>query len=244
MGTRKTATAESLRDAVAQVVADLIDWDPGDVNVMIQAKDFEDDREVELTVTFVDVEGEAPPRARREEAEEEGPEEEAAEEPSEEEATAGTPESVDAELDEEAEAAADFVEGILDILELPGDIKIRLFEDHAEVEVVDSEGGVLIGRRGSTLESIQELLRCSLQREFQRRSRVMVDVEGYRARRLEKLEEKAEEAVEDVLATGDSQRLEPMDVFERKAMHNLVSSYEGVTSRSQGREPSRRVVIG
>lgn len=147
------------------------------------------------------------------------------------------------DLDAEADAAADFLEGLLDALDLPGDIRIRTAEDHAEVEVVDIGSGALIGRRGQTLEAIQELVRCALQREFQRRSRVKVDAEGYRARRLEKLIEKAEEAVDEVLATGESVRLEPMDVFERKAIHSLVADVEGVVSRSQGREPARRVVF-
>ncbi len=147
------------------------------------------------------------------------------------------------ELDAEADAAADFLEGLLDALDLPGDLRIRLREEHAEVEVTEVGNGALIGRRGQTLEAIQELVRCSLQREFQRRSRVQVDVEGYRARRLEKLVEKAEEVIAEVLDSGDAERLEPMDVFERKVIHNLVAEHDGVLSRSQGREPGRRVVI-
>lgn len=147
------------------------------------------------------------------------------------------------DLEEEADAAADFLEGLLDALDLPGDIRIRTTEDHAEVEVVEIGSGALIGRRGQTLEAIQELVRCALQREFQRRSRVKVDAEGYRARRLEKLIEKAEEAIDEVLDTGESVRLEPMDVFERKSVHQIVADVDGVLSRSQGREPARRVVI-
>ncbi|MEX1178398.1 MAG: R3H domain-containing nucleic acid-binding protein [Nitriliruptor sp.] len=147
------------------------------------------------------------------------------------------------DLEEEADAAADFLEGLLDALDLPGDIRIRTTEDHAEVEVVEIGSGALIGRRGQTLEAIQELVRCALQREFQRRSRVKVDAEGYRARRMEKLVEKAEEAIDEVFDTGESVRLEPMDVFERKAVHAIVADVDGVISRSQGREPARRVVI-
>jgi spoIIIJ-associated protein len=100
--------------------------------------------------------------------------------------------------------------------------KIRVHEDHAEVEILEIGSGALIGRRGQTLEAVQELLRCALQREFQRRCRIKVDAEGYRARRLEKLVEKAEEAIDEVLDNGESVRLEPMDVFERKAVHQLV----------------------
>ena len=153
-------------------------------------------------------------------------------------------ESISAEeLDEEADAAADFLEGLLDAMDLPGDLKIRLHADHAELEVIEIGSGALIGRRGQTLDAIQELVRCSLQRQFQRRARVKIDAEGYRARRMEKLLEKAEEAIDAVLDSGESERLEPMDVFERKAVHHLVAEIDGLTSRSQGREPARRVII-
>jgi spoIIIJ-associated protein len=158
----------------------------------------------------------------------------------------GAPGLVDGDVDsleDEAEAAADFVEGLLDALDLPGDLRITYQDDHAEVEVIDVGSGALIGRRGQTLEAIQELLRCSLQREFQRRARVKVDVEGYRSRRLEKLIEKADEAIDAVLDTGEPERLEPMDVFERKVVHHRVAKVDGLISRSQGREPARRVII-
>jgi spoIIIJ-associated protein len=147
------------------------------------------------------------------------------------------------QLDEEADAAADFLEGLLDALDLPGDLRIRVKEQHAEVEIADVGSGALIGRRGQTLEAMQELVRCAMQRRFERRSRVQIDVEGYRARRLEKLVEKAEEAIDAALDTGEPQRLEPMDVFERKAVHQLVAEVDGLASRSQGREPGRRIVI-
>lgn len=147
------------------------------------------------------------------------------------------------ELDEEAEAAADLLEGLLDAMDLPGDLRISVQEAHAEVEVVGLEEGVLIGRRGQTLEAVQELVRTAMQRRFERRSRVMIDVDGYRARRLEKLLERAEEAVEAVLDSGEPQRLEPMDSIERRLVHQRVATFEGVTSSSHGREPARRIVI-
>lgn len=147
------------------------------------------------------------------------------------------------ELDEEADAAADFMEGLLDALDLPGDLRIKLHPDHAELEVIEIGSGALIGRRGQTLDAIQELVRCSLQRQFQRRARIKIDAEGYRARRLEKLIEKADEAIDAVLDSGEAERLEPMDVFERKAVHQLVAEVDGLQSRSQGREPARRVII-
>ena len=148
-----------------------------------------------------------------------------------------------AELDEEAEAAADLLEGLLDAMDLPGDLRISIQDAHAEVEVVGLEEGVLIGRRGQTLDAVQELVRTAMQRRFERRSRVLVDVDGYRARRLEKLLERADEAVAEVLDTGEPQRLEPMDAIERRLVHQRVSETAGVTSTSHGREPGRRIVI-
>ena len=147
------------------------------------------------------------------------------------------------EIDEEAEAAADLLEGLLDAMDLPGDLRISVQEAHAEVEVIGLEEGVLIGRRGQTLEAVQELVRTAMQRRFERRSRVLVDVDGYRARRLEKLLERADEAVAEVLESGEAQRLEPMDSIERRLVHQRVAETEGVVSNSHGREPSRRIVI-
>jgi spoIIIJ-associated protein len=147
------------------------------------------------------------------------------------------------ELDEEAEAAADLLEGLLDAMDLPGDLRISVQDAHAEVEVVGLEEGVLIGRRGQTLDAVQELVRTAMQRRFERRSRVLVDVDGYRARRLEKLLERADEAVREVLASGEPQRLEPMDAIERRLVHQRVAQTRGVVSNSHGREPSRRIVI-
>jgi spoIIIJ-associated protein len=147
------------------------------------------------------------------------------------------------ELDEEAEAAADLLEGLLDAMDLPGDLRISIQDAHAEVEVIGLEEGVLIGRRGQTLDAVQELVRTAMQRRFERRSRVLVDVDGYRARRLEKLLERADEAVQEVLDTGEPQRLEPMDAIERRLVHQRVSETPGVVTTSHGREPARRIVI-
>jgi len=155
---------------------------------------------------------------------------------------AGVPVSAE-DLDEEAEAAADLLEGLLDAMDLPGDLRISVQEAHAEVEVIGLEEGVLIGRRGQTLDAVQELVRTAMQRRFERRSRVLVDVDGYRARRLEKLLERADEAVDLVLDTGEPQRLEPMDSIERRLVHQRVAETAGVVSTSHGREPSRRIVI-
>jgi len=147
------------------------------------------------------------------------------------------------QLDEESRLAADFVEGLLDILDLPGDIEERLAEDQAVVHISDVGSGLLIGRRGATLDALQELVRCAVQRQTERRSHVRVDVEGYRERQLEKLREKARDAIAEVRETGEPYALEPMDAFERKMVHDLVGRTGGVTSASEGAEPKRRVVV-
>lgn len=147
------------------------------------------------------------------------------------------------QLNEEADLAADFVEGLLDILELPGDIEIEVDEHQAFVNVVEVGSGLLIGRRGATLDALQELVRAATQRQVERRSRVRVDIEGYRRRQLDKLKDRCREGIAQVRETGEPYRLEPMDAYERKVMHDLVARTGGVTSSSEGVEPRRRVVI-
>lgn len=146
-------------------------------------------------------------------------------------------------LDREADHAADFVEGLLDLLDLPGDIEIEIHEEQALVTIQDVGSGLLIGRRGATLDALQELVRGAVQRQTERRTHVRVDVEGYRSRQLEKLRDKCREAIAEVRETGKAVRLEPMDPFERKMMHDLVAKTGGVSSSSEGSEPRRRVVI-
>lgn len=241
---------EDLSTALTAAIAELIDRDQEKVELTLDAPGVEDlSGELRLELR-VDSEASTPrePDAEPVEPAPEPVEDERARDEDAQDGRAsedrGEVTEVTAEdLDEEADAAADFIEGLLDSMDLPGDLRIKLHDDHAELEVIEVGSGALIGRRGQTLEAIQELVRCSLQRQFQRRARVKVDVEGYRARRLEKLLEKAEEAIDAVLDGGEAERLEPMDVFERKAVHQLVAEVEGVTSRSQGREPARRVVI-
>ncbi len=148
------------------------------------------------------------------------------------------------QLDEDADLAADFVEGLLDILDLPGDIEIEVQENQATVTVQDVGSGLLIGRRGATLEALQELVRSSVQRQTERRTHVRVDVEGYRSRQLEKLRERCREAIAEVRETNQPVKLEPMDAYERKMMHDLAATASGVMSASEGAEPRRRVVIG
>jgi spoIIIJ-associated protein len=235
MSRRIDARGATLEEALTSAVADLLDLESEKVELRLRAPGLDGiEGRIRLDLD-VDANGQEP--AEDDEPEPVGSSDE------DHEGREEAPTIRAEDLDEEADAAADFLEGLLDAMDLPGDLRIRVHEDHAEVEVVEIGSGALIGRRGQTLEAIQELVRCALQREFQRRSRVKIDAEGYRSRRLEKLLEKAEEAIEAVLDGAEPERLEPMDVFERKAVHQLVAEYDGVSSRSQGREPARRVII-
>jgi spoIIIJ-associated protein len=236
------ATGSTLEASLAAAVAEIVSCDLEKVVLKVEAPGVDDVAgEHRLTLRIEPVVEPEPAAAVRSEAPAEDPGRQAADPDEEPEASDGGITVED--LEEEADAAADFLEGLLDALDLPGDLRIKVHDDHVELEVIEIGSGALIGRRGQTLEAIQELVRCSLQRQFQRRARVKIDAEGYRSRRLEKLIEKAEEAIDTVLETGDPERLEPMDVFERKAIHQLVAEVDGLESRSQGREPARRVII-
>ncbi|MBW3561672.1 MAG: KH domain-containing protein [Actinobacteria bacterium] len=224
MTRRLNAKADTLEEALKQLLAELADTDEEkvEVDLRVPGSALDELGEVRLSLQVIE------------------PDEDEDDEDEDDEDDGGV--TVE-QLDEEADMAADFLEGILDGMGLPGDLQIRVHEDRAEVEVVNVGSGRLIGRRGQTLDAIQDLLRCALQREFERRARTIIDVEGYRARRLEKYIDKAREAIDDARDSGDEQRLEPMDVWERKQIHQLVAEEDGVTSSSRGREPTRRVII-
>lgn len=240
MGRTVHGRGETLQEALDTAVRDLLDSDEVEVRLEGDQLDgWAGEARIDIEVTAT-----SSPEGDAEDAiEEEGVVVDASEDEDEQASSDDAPLVSAQDLDQESDAAADFLEGLLDAMDLPGDLRIKLHEDHAELEVIDIGSGALIGRRGQTLDAIQELVRCSLQRQFQRRARVKIDAEGYRARRLEKLLEKADEAIDAVLDTGGAERLEPMDVFERKAIHQMVAEVDGLSSRSQGREPARRVII-
>ncbi|HWG65371.1 MAG TPA: R3H domain-containing nucleic acid-binding protein [Streptosporangiaceae bacterium] len=138
--------------------------------------------------------------------------------------------------------AADYVEGLLDVADLDGDIDMDVEGDRALVSVVGGTLQELIGPRGEVLEALQELTRLAVHRQTGARTRIMLDVGGYRARRREDLTELGRDAAEEVRASGDPKRLEPMTPFERKVVHDAVAA-EGLRSESEGEEPNRRVVV-
>jgi spoIIIJ-associated protein len=147
-----------------------------------------------------------------------------------------------ADLEQEGEIAADYVEGLLDIADLDGDIDMDVEGDRALVSVVGGTLDELIGNKGAVLEALQELTRLAVQRQTGERTRMMLDVGGYRARRRAELTELGQDAAEEVGQTGVPKRLTPMTAFERKVVHDAVAA-AGLRSESEGEDPDRRVVV-
>ena len=146
------------------------------------------------------------------------------------------------DLEQEGEIAADYVEGLLDIADLDGDIDMDVEGSRAVVSVVGATLDELVGRRGEVLEALQELTRLAVHRQTGERARLMLDVGGYRARRREELTEVGRDAAEEVKRTGTPKHLAAMTPFERKIVHGAVAD-AGLRSESEGEEPSRRVVV-
>jgi spoIIIJ-associated protein len=151
-----------------------------------------------------------------------------------------------AELEREGEIAADFLETLLDIADLDGDLEVDVEADRAAVAIVDSEDGAaprrLGGDEAGVLEALQELTRLAVQAETGERSRLMLDVAGHRAGRRSALMELARRVAGEVESDGQRRELDPMSAFERKIIHDQVLA-AGLTSESVGEEPHRYVVV-
>lgn len=148
-------------------------------------------------------------------------------------------------LEREGEAAADYLEGLLDILDADGDIDMDVEGDRALVSIVESrsgELGFLVGPNGEVLDALQELTRLAATQAVGDRSRLMLDIAGHRAARRAALRDLAEEAVARARSTGETVALEPMSAFERKVVHDAVAE-AGLTSSSEGEEPRRYVCV-
>ena len=147
-----------------------------------------------------------------------------------------------ADLEQEGEIAADYVEGLLDIADLDGDIDMDVEGNRAVVSVVGATLDELVGKRGEVLEALQELTRLAVHRQTGERARLMLDVGGYRARRRAELTEVGRDAADEVQRTGTPKLLAVMTPFERKIVHGAVADM-GLRSESEGEEPNRRVVV-
>jgi spoIIIJ-associated protein len=145
-------------------------------------------------------------------------------------------------LEQEGEIAADYLEGLLDIADLDGDIDMDVERDRASVSIVGEDLDNLVGRGGAVLDAIQELTRLAVLRVTGERSRLMLDIGGFRAARRAELTELGREAAQQVTKTGEPVRLSPMTPFERKVVHDAIAE-AGLRSESDGEEPNRRVVV-
>ncbi|AEB47971.1 MULTISPECIES: protein jag [Micromonospora] len=159
------------------------------------------------------------------------------------EETETAPAKGDGDLFRQSEIAADYIEGLLDILDYDGDIDELVSGGRPVVEVVGGRLQNLVGQRGATLEALQELARLAVFRQTGSPSRLLLDVGGYRASRRKELAAVARNAVEKVKEHGEAVRLEPMSAFERKCVHDVVNAIDGVESESEGVEPNRRIVV-
>jgi spoIIIJ-associated protein len=158
---------------------------------------------------------------------------------------------LDGDEDEESEEdrlaiaqddALDFIDGLLEAMDVDGEVTAEIRDRRVYVSVEGQEAAILIGHHGQTLDAIQELLRSAVQRQVRARVWVTLDVQGYRERRREALRERAREMAARAVDEGEME-LEPMNAFERKIVHDAVGEIDGVTSFSEGEEPYRRVVI-
>jgi spoIIIJ-associated protein len=145
-------------------------------------------------------------------------------------------------LENEGDIAADYLEELLDIADLDGDIDMDVEGDRASVSVVGGDLDRLVGDNGEVLEALQELTRLAVLRETGERSRLMLDIGGHRAQRRGVIEGVAREAVAKVQADKEPASLDPMTPFERKIVHDVVAA-AGLDSSSEGVEPTRYVVV-
>ncbi|MEV6650126.1 R3H domain-containing nucleic acid-binding protein [Streptomyces sp. NPDC051219] len=149
-------------------------------------------------------------------------------------------------LEQEGEIAADYLEGLLDIADLDGDIDMDVEADRAAVSIISDSASrdlqKLVGRDGEVLEALQELTRLAVHRETGDRSRLMLDIAGFRAKKREELAALGAKAADEAKNSGEPVKLEPMTPFERKVVHDAVAA-AGLRSESEGEEPERFVVV-
>jgi len=155
---------------------------------------------------------------------------------------ADTGEPALADLEMEGEIAADYIEGLLDVADLDGDIDMDVEGDRAVVSVVGATLDELVGSRGEVLDALQELTRLAVHRQTGGRTRLMLDIGGYRAQRRAELTELGTSVAEEVKRTGEAKALGAMNAFERKIVHDAIAE-AGLRSESEGIDPNRRVVV-
>jgi spoIIIJ-associated protein len=146
-------------------------------------------------------------------------------------------------VEEDTERAGDFLEGLLDAMDVDGDITTWVDDVGGHIDLEGTDLDVLVGNNGETLDALQELTRLAVLRQSKRRVRLLIDINGFRARQREQLTSMVRATVEQVLETRQDQELQPMSPAERKIVHDAVAAIEGARTESLGEEPNRRVVI-
>lgn len=152
--------------------------------------------------------------------------------------------SVEDDLVREGDIAADYLERLLDIIDYDGDIDLDVENGRAMVAVVGGKSlAPLVGNHGLTVDALQELVRLAVTTQTGNRSRLMLDIGGYRAGRRAELAKLAQQTATTVLDRREPVQLAPMNAFERKVVHDAVAQIDGVQSASEGQDPSRAVVV-
>lgn len=149
------------------------------------------------------------------------------------------------QLNDEADIAADYLEGLLDIVDYEGDIEMGIRNGRPVVQIVaddDSDIKHLIGKDGEVVNALQQLTRLAVQQRTGERSRLILDVDGFLTRKRKHIREEVLDAIDEVRETGEPVSLDAMNSFERKIVHDIVRE-EGLRSRSHGAEPQRYVTI-
>ncbi|MGJ9406564.1 protein jag [Nesterenkonia aurantiaca] len=147
---------------------------------------------------------------------------------------------------DEGDIAADYLEELLDIVDLDGDIDIEVRGGRTYVSIVTEEGGEelddLVGDGGEVLDALQELTRLAVLTATGERTRLILDIAGHRDQRQDELKDQAEKAIAKVKDRGEDEHLEPMSAYERKIVHDFVAE-SGLLSESEGEGKRRHVVI-
>jgi spoIIIJ-associated protein len=145
---------------------------------------------------------------------------------------------------EPAERVRELVEGVLDELDLDGEVEIEEDDDCIAARVDGSDDyGLLIGKRGQTIDALQLLCYQAAFRGLRERKRVVVDAAGYRERRRETLESRADRAAEQALSSNNVVEMDPMSAQERRVVHERLKERAGVETYSEGDEPRRCVIV-
>jgi spoIIIJ-associated protein len=146
--------------------------------------------------------------------------------------------------DTPADRVRELVEGVLDELDLGGEVAIEEDDDRIAVNVEgEDDYGLLIGKRGQTIDALQLLCYQAAFRGLRERKRVVVDAAGYRERRRETLESRADRAAEQALSANHVVEMDPMSAQERRVVHERLKERAGIETYSEGDEPNRCVIV-